>query len=78
MLQQADRQATQLLVDGKGEGGSVVPMLTGIMQSISVLLELDAGIRPIAEQCRIAGIARYRLGVQLRGSHKVAGFFRAR
>lgn len=47
--------------------------LTGILQSISVLLEFDARICAVAEQRRIAGIARYRLGIQLRGSQKVAG-----
>jgi hypothetical protein len=48
--------------------------LTGILQSISVLLEFDAHICAIAEQRRIAGIARYRFGIQLRGSQKVAGY----
>jgi hypothetical protein len=52
-----------------------VPVLTGVMQSISMLLKLDAGIRAIAEQCRIAGVVRDCVGVQLRGSHEVAGFF---
>ena len=51
-----------------------MPRLTGIMQSISVLLEFGAHICAIAEQRRIAGIARYRFGVQLRGSHKVVGY----
>ncbi len=45
-----------------------VRRLTGILQSISVLLELDAHICAIAEQRRIAGITRYRIGIQLRGS----------
>jgi hypothetical protein len=51
-----------------------VPRPTGIVQSISVLLEFDAHICTIAEQRRIAGIARYRFGIQLRGSHKFAGY----
>lgn len=51
-----------------------MPRPTGIVQSISVLLEFDAHICAIAEQRRIAGIARYRFGIQLRGSHKIAGY----
>jgi len=51
-----------------------VPRPTGILQSISVFLEFDARICAIAEQRRIAGIARYRLAIQPRGSHKVAGY----
>ena len=51
-----------------------MPRPTGIVQSISVLLEFDAHICAIAEQRRIAGIARYRFGIQLRGSHKVVGY----
>jgi hypothetical protein len=39
-----------------------------------VLLEFDAHICAIAKQRRIAGITRYRIGIQLRGSHKVAGY----
>jgi len=55
--------------------GKRVPRLTGILQRISVLLEFDAHICAIAEQRRIAGIARYRFGIQLCGSQKVAGYF---
>ncbi len=51
-----------------------VPTPTGVLQSISVLLEFDAHICAIAEQRRITGIARYRFGIQPRGSHKVAGY----
>jgi hypothetical protein len=50
-----------------------VPRLTSILQTISVFLEFDARICAIAEQRCIAGIARDRFGVQLRGSQKVAG-----
>jgi len=60
--------------DRKGWGEGRVPRPTGILQSISVLLEFDARICAIAEQRRIAGIARYRFGIQLRGSHKVVGY----
>ena len=56
------------------EGKGRAPRRTGIQQSISVLLEFDAHICAIAKQCRIAGIARYRIGIQLRGSQKVAGY----
>jgi hypothetical protein len=51
-----------------------VPRPTSILQSISVLLEFDAHICAIAEQRRIARIAVYRFGIQLRGSQKVAGY----
>jgi hypothetical protein len=50
-----------------------MPGPTSIVQSISVLLEFDAHICAIAEQRRIAGIARDRFGIQVRGSHKVVG-----
>ena len=58
----------------RGRGKEEFREPTGIVQSISVLLEFDARICAIAEQRRIAGIARYRIGIQPRGSHKVVGY----
>ena len=57
----------------KGVEGRV-PRPTGIVQSISVLLEFDAHICAIAEQRRVAGIALNRIGIQLCGPQKVAGY----
>jgi hypothetical protein len=71
-------QLLEMLMTGKAEGREGekgrVPRPTGVHQGISVLFEFDAHICAIAEQRRITGIARYRFGIQLRGSHKVAGY----
>lgn len=56
-----------------GRGEERTPRLTGILQTISVLLKFDARICAIAEYRRIVGVARYRFGVQLSSSHKFAG-----
>jgi hypothetical protein len=75
-MARAVTQAVQLpenVTTEKGVEGRV-PRPTGILQSISVLLEFDAHICAIAEQRRIAGIARNRIGIQFCGPQKVAGY----